>query len=293
MKALHPKFRYSYLIPTILMTTSFITTISACASTKTKSHTVSAKAQAKTNNSSSIDPLENYNRTAFKMNTSIDTNVVRPVTVWYITYIPLPFRSVLANFFNNLRDCVTLGNDILQLKGIAIMQTTMRIGLNSTIGLAGILDVATAMGLNMHKNTFGKTMQTYGWKNSSYFVIPLLGPSTIRDALGMIPDVVFNPTWYLINDYYISIGLFVVAGIDARSKYLDVDQLVYTSLDPYVTMRDFYLQNNGQEASSNKGNDVNINSLLNDNDNNGSNNKDHSTNNAKKANDNFAIENAL
>jgi phospholipid-binding lipoprotein MlaA len=261
----------------ITTSTSNTTTVTSPEDIKNKSDSSNGSA------TSDIDPFENYNRNAFSMNTKVDMNVIRPTTVWYITYIPLPIRSAIANFFNNLRDCVTLGNDILQLRGMNTMQTTMRIGLNSTIGIAGLIDVSSAMGLNMHINTFGRTMQTYGWQNSSYFIIPFLGPSTVRDALGMIPDVVFNPTWYIINSYYISIGLFLINGLDARAKYLDTDQLVYTSLDPYVTMRDFYLQNRGQSASANKDNDVSIDTLIEEDSGSSGSNSKNSGNNSSKS----------
>ena len=211
-----------------------------------------------------IDPLEKYNRQIFKLNTSLDNNIVRPVAIGYVKHIPSPIRTAITNFFNNLQDFVTLGNDILQLKGRETMQTTMRISLNSTFGIAGLIDICSAMGLNMHKNHFGKTLQTYGWKNSSYFVIPILGPSTIRDCIGLIPDIYFNPAWVITDNNIIALGLFGVSNINQRSKYLDVDQLVYTSLDPYITMRDFYLQSNGQNSSPTNNQQININDLLND-----------------------------
>lgn len=204
--------------------------------------------QSNASNPVAIDKFENYNRNAFRMNDTLDRNIVRPTAVAYITYIPSPFRSAVQNFFNNLRDCVTLGNDILQLKGEDSMHNLMRISINTTFGLLGLIDVSSSMGLKQHTNTFGKTMQVYGWKHSSYFVIPLLGPSTVRDALGLIPDTLFNPTWWIIPSQYdyVSVGLFVVNGIDQRAKLLDYDQLLYTSIDPYTTMRDVYLQSSGE-----------------------------------------------
>ncbi|HMT03260.1 MAG TPA: VacJ family lipoprotein [Burkholderiales bacterium] len=206
------------------------------------------------------DPLEKYNRFMFKVNMKIDKTFIRPITVGY-TYIPYPIRAPINNFFNNLRDFISLANDILQLKGMATMQTTMRISLNSVVGLAGLIDVASSLGLPQQKNSFGKTLQVYGWQNSSYFVIPLLGPSTIRDTIGLVPDVYFNPTWYLISDNYINVALYIVNLIDIRSKFLDIDQeLEKSSLDLYTTVRDSYLQSVHQETS--RGDVVNINDFL-------------------------------
>lgn len=217
----------------------------------------------------SPDRFENYNRNAFRMNDTLDRNVVRPTTVAYVTYVPSPIRNVIQNFFNNLRDFVTLGNDILQLDGISSMHNIMRIAINSTFGLLGMIDISSSLGLMQHTNSFGNTMKVYGWKNSSYFVIPILGPSTVRDAIGMIPDTLFNPTWWIIPQQYdyVSVGLFVINGIDKRSKYLDYDQLLYTSIDPYVTLRDTYLQGIGEsvpQSASNSENNVSIDSLLTD-----------------------------
>lgn len=210
--------------------------------------------------------LENYNRQAYKLNSELDTNIVRPAAVGYVTYIPLPIRNALANFFNNLRDFITLGNDILQLNGRSAMKNTMRISINSTIGLFGIIDVSSSLGLFPNKNSFGNTLKVYGWTNSSYLIVPLFGPSTIRDTIGMVPDIVFNPTWYLIDNNYISISLFTLSAINTRSKFLGFDQVLNTSIDPYITMRDTYLAAIGESIPSqgNESNNINIDSLIGD-----------------------------
>lgn len=197
--------------------------------------------------STPIDPLENYNRNAYRMNSKIDKAVLRPVAVGYVTYIPLPIRTVFANFFNNLRDVVTLGNDIFQLNGQSAMKNIMRISINTTFGLVGILDISTSIGLVQNKNSFGNTMKTYGWTKSSYYVIPLLGPSTVRDTLGLIPDTLLNPIWILTDSNYISTGLFALSWVDTRTQFLGFDQILNASLDPYVTMRDTYLSAIGEK----------------------------------------------
>jgi phospholipid-binding lipoprotein MlaA len=220
---------------------------------------------ASSNNPS--DPYENYNRAVFKFNMSVDKHVVRPAAVWYVDYIPSPVRNCVNNFFNNLRDFVTLGNDILQLQGMNAMKTTMRIGLNTTFGILGLNDLAAELGLPMQKNSFGNTFKTYGWKHSNYFIIPLMGPSTVRDSVGLIPDTVFNPTWYLNYSYGYSIGLYVTNALDARSKLLKSDQILQSSLDPYATVRDFYLQNSGDLSSDSIGNNEGSNMTTNNGDN--------------------------
>lgn len=236
--------------------------ITGCATTKDKANTEGTSKNQAQSQTTSIDPFEKYNRNVFRMNMALDSTIIRPTTILYITYVPDPAQSITRNFFNNLRDFVALGNDILQLNGMRSLSGLMRISINSTIGIFGLIDVSSSLGLASYKNTFGNTMKVYGWKHSSYFVIPFLGPSTVRDTLGIIPDTYFNPTWVIFNNDYISVGLFAINAIDTRSKYLDTDKLLYTSLDPYLTMRDLYLQSINEIPETPNNNDVNIDNLL-------------------------------
>lgn len=218
----------------------------------------------------SIDPHENFNRNSYRMNATLDKNFVRPVTVWYVTYIPGFMRTSAQNFFNNLRDFITLGNDILQLSTYRSVKDTGRVCINSTIGILGLFDVASHLGMPEHINTFGHTMLFYGWEHSSYVMLPFFGPSTIRDALGMIPDTFFNPTWWLNYPYsdYVSIGLFSISNLDTRAKLLDFDNTLDTSLDPYITIRDFYLQSSGNLPVNNSESSINetqLDGLINEN----------------------------
>ena len=211
------------------------------------------------------DKFESYNRKAYRMNSTLDKNFIRPTAVFYVTYIPKPVRSVIQNFFYNLRDFVTLGNDIVQLEGTSTMHNVMRIAINSTIGIVGLIDVSTSLGLPQEKNSFGKTFKAYGWKNSSYIVLPFLGSSTIRDAIGLIPDTFFNPIWWIIPQQYdyISISLFATNAIDTRSKYLDYDDVLDTYLDPYTIVRELYLQGaNENKTQTESNNDADIDNLL-------------------------------
>ncbi|MDD3267191.1 MAG: VacJ family lipoprotein [Burkholderiales bacterium] len=191
------------------------------------------------------DPYENYNRKVFAINMTMDEYVLRPVTVGYTSYVPEPIQYGLGNFYGNLRDFVSLGNDVLQLDGINTMQTFMRIVINSTIGIFGLIDVSTSLGLPEYKNDFGTTLKTWGWTNSSYFLVPFLGPGTVRDQLGVIPDVYFNPVFWIIHDDLISFPIFAIGQLDNRAKYLGQDELLTQTLDPYATVRDLYLQNKG------------------------------------------------
>jgi phospholipid-binding lipoprotein MlaA len=206
------------------------------------------------------DPYELINRKIFAANMAADHYVLRPITVGY-TYIPQPLRYAISNFYNNLRDFVTLANNILQLDGINAMHNIMRISLNSTIGILGLIDISSSMGLPQNQTNFGATFKRWGWTKSSYLVFPLLGPGTIRDDLGLIPDIYFNPVFYIFDDQFISWGIFALNLLDKRSRFLDQDKLLLSTLDPYATIRDMYLQKNGEyiytaESSINLDEDV-------------------------------------
>lgn len=191
------------------------------------------------------DPYEAYNRKVFEANMQMDKYVLRPITVGY-TYVPEPIRYAVGNFYSNLRDFVSLANDALQLDGINTMQTIMRISINSTFGILGLIDISSSLGLPEYKNTFGNTFKRWGWTDSHYFMVPFLGPGTVRDQLGLIPDIYFNPLFWIINDPIISWSIFGINLLDMRSSYLSQDQLLEQTLDPYATIRDLYLQKNGE-----------------------------------------------
>ncbi len=189
-----------------------------------------------------MDNYESYNRSMFAINMQLDCSVVRPVAVWYDNYMPNPLRYTANNFFNNLRDFVSLTDDMLQFRGLLSMQTFMRIAINSTLGIFGAIDISSSLGLTVPKNSFGNTLKFYGWTNSSYFIIPLLGPSTIRDTIGLIPDIYFNPIWHLLHNNYITVLLFAMDTVDIRASYLKTDDLLELSFDQYLTIKDLYTQ---------------------------------------------------
>jgi len=191
------------------------------------------------------DPYEAVNRKIFIANMTADHFILRPIAVGY-TYVPEPIRDAISNFYNNLRDFVTLGNDVLQLNGSDAMHNTMRIAINSTFGILGLIDVSSSMGLPQTKTSFGDTFKRWGWTNSSYIVIPFFGPATFRDGLGFIPDLYFNPLFWITSDAWFSWSIFGLNLINQRSQVLDQEKLLMSSLDPYATIRDIYLQKNGE-----------------------------------------------
>lgn len=191
------------------------------------------------------DPYEAVNRKIFIANMTADHFILRPIAIGY-TYVPEPIRDAISNFYNNLRDFVTLGNDVLQLNGSDAMHNTMRIAINSTFGILGLIDISSSMGLPQTKTSFGDTFKRWGWTNSNYIVIPFFGSATIRDGIGFLPDLYFNPLFWITTDAWFSWGIFGLNLINQRSMVLDQEKLLMSSLDPYATIRDIYLQKNGE-----------------------------------------------
>lgn len=187
------------------------------------------------------DPFESINREIYKFNMAFDATVLKPPAKLYYTYVPPAIRGGINNVFNNIAMLPTIGNDILQLQGQHAINDFARFYLNSTLGLAGIGDVATNLGIPAHRNDFGLTLASWGNLTSPYIMLPFLGPSTIRDGFGMVFDYTFLTPYPLIADQ-ILYGILTTRYIDLRSQMMDGEHLLHDSLDPYIFMRDAYLQ---------------------------------------------------
>ncbi len=188
------------------------------------------------------DPLEGLNRGVYKFNKAADEVVIKPVAGAYKAVLPSPVRSGVNNFFSNLNDLVTTVNDLLQFKLDKAMSDGGRFVINSTFGIAGIFDWASKDGIQKHDEDFGQTLAAWGWKDSTYLMLPLLGPSTVRDTGGLVTDsLLFDPIGYA--DPAVRNSLVVVKVIDRRAQYLPgSDLLDEAALDPYIFMRDAYMQ---------------------------------------------------
>ena len=155
---------------------------------------------------------------------------------------PDPVIEAIRNFFANLQSPVIFANDLLQLSLDDAATTFGRFGVNSTIGLLGFFDPATGMGLEAHNADFGQTLHTYGAGAGPYIVLPILGPSTTRDGIGLIVDVLFQPLSYLLTTEQ-SLGLLGVKGIVRREELLEpLDELRASSIDYYSALRSAYYQ---------------------------------------------------
>lgn len=192
------------------------------------------------------DPLEGVNRGVYKFNDVADKVVLKPVASAYKTVTPTPIRKGFNNFFNNLGAITTVINDLLQLKFANAFTDAGRFVINTTFGLAGFIDVASMDNIPNHREDFGQTLGYWGVGNGAYLVIPLLGPSTLRDATGFVIDrVTTDPITYThnIGEVRLHNQLRTAQLVDARTQLLDAGDLVdNASLDPYSFMRDAYLQ---------------------------------------------------
>ncbi|MDO5693795.1 MAG: VacJ family lipoprotein [Pseudomonadota bacterium] len=188
------------------------------------------------------DPWEPYNRSMSKFNDAVDTAVMKPVALAYKEVVPRPVRTVVNNFFGNLSDTWSFVNNVLQAKPVGALHSFWRVVINSTVGLGGVLDPATEMRLERHREDFGQTLARWGVPNGPYFVLPLFGPSTLRDSVALPVDWYGQPHTY-INDTTVRHSLTGLSLIDKRTGLLaTTDFLESAALDKYTFQRDAYLQ---------------------------------------------------
>lgn len=187
------------------------------------------------------DPWEGFNRTMFSFNTKVDNNLLRPTAVGYKKIMPAPGRTALSNFFSNVGDITTIVNDIGQLKMAQAGSDIARFLINTTVGFFGVFDVATNIGLKKHDEDFGQTLGYWGVPSGPYLVLPLLGPSTVRDSTGLGIEYTADLGYANVGrNGTEDTGIALVHGVNTRAKLLDVEGMV--SGDPYVFLRSFYLQ---------------------------------------------------
>jgi len=181
------------------------------------------------------DPYERYNRAMFKFNDKADQYVFTPVARGYRKVTPKPVRTAVGNFFNNLRDVKSMGNNILRGHIGKAGGDFMRVAVNTTFGIGGLIDIASAANMPNHKTTFGDTLASWGWKNSNYFVMPLFGSSTVRDTVGEGVSMAYSPQGAIIHDRTANYSLTGLNAGDGREKLLDTtDTLNEMALDKYV-----------------------------------------------------------
>ena len=185
------------------------------------------------------DPLKDLNQKTHNLNQTLDLQVASPVARFYKRITPDFIEMGVTNFTQNVEDLSIGVNNILQGKIKSGFSDLSRFTINSTIGIAGFLDIATDMGLEKHDEDFGQTLAVWGVPDGPYLVLPGLGPSTIRDTLAMIPDAFLTPLWLIDHDRT-SYSLTAIDLIDTRARYLGLESVVIG--DEYLFYRDAYLQ---------------------------------------------------
>lgn len=195
------------------------------------------------------DPLEKFNRKVYKADRALDKTIIRPAAVVYTKVVPEAGRRGINNFFNNVEEPRNFLNALLQGKPKVAVRTFARFVINTTLGLGGFADHATGMGLPAHKEDLGQTFAVWGIGSGPYLVLPLLGPSTLRDATGRGAELAgADPFDYGVGrlhlQWYIQYpGLTLPRLLDARAELLDsADKLLNGSADEYATVRSAYLQ---------------------------------------------------
>jgi phospholipid-binding lipoprotein MlaA len=214
------------MIPTRLVTTLAVITLTACASPHAKNPT---------------DPFEGFNRGVYQFNDTVDKAIAKPVAQGYNKVMPELGKTMVTNFFSNLNDVVVTANDLLQFKFIQALSDGMRVLVNSTIGVAGLIDVAS-MHLEKHNEDFGQTLGYWGIGSGPYLMLPILGPSSVRDGIGDLGDGQVSP---VSNTYPIRTRnqMYLTRGISRRADLLSAENVMDGAiLDRYSFIRDAYLQ---------------------------------------------------
>jgi phospholipid-binding lipoprotein MlaA len=188
------------------------------------------------------DPLESFNRQVFEFNEGLDKVVLKPLAQAYDKVVPVPVQECLSNGFSNLREPSNALNNLLQGKGSTAVSDVCRFAINTTVGLLGCFDVATRMGLEKSREDFGQTLAVWGVGNGPFLVLPLFGPSTIRDTAGIGVESVLDVNFW-INNVSVRNTIFGVRTVSFRHQLLKTDDLISdAALDKYTFIRDGYLQ---------------------------------------------------
>jgi phospholipid-binding lipoprotein MlaA len=193
-------------------------------------------------NVDSRDPLEPFNRGMYQFNDTVDRAVVKPVATVYRDVLPSPLRTGVTNFFANLQDAWSVVNNSLQLKGEAAGDSLVRFGVNTFLGLGGVLDIASEMQIERHTEDFGQTLGHWGVGAGPYLVLPLLGPSTLRDTAALPVDAQGNLVSG-VSDVSTRNSLTALGLLNRRARLLEATSILdQVALDPYTFTRDAFLQ---------------------------------------------------
>jgi len=188
------------------------------------------------------DPIEGFNRAMFGFNEAVDKAVIKPVAQGYEAVLPSPVRTGVTNFFGNIADVFIGVNNLLQGKPADAFNDWGRVLVNTTIGILGLIDVASEMGMEKHDEDFGQTFGRWGVDSGAYVVLPFFGPRTVRDTVGLAIDVSVDPVAN-IDHVPTRNSLLALRIVDTRADLLPADKVIEeAALDKYAYVRDGYLQ---------------------------------------------------
>ncbi len=212
------------------------------ASGGTQSADSGATPEASSRTASTQDPFEGFNRAVFRFNDALDQALLKPVAQTYVEVVSEPWRQAVGNAFSNLSDPWSGLNCLLQGKPIEAVTQVARFLINTTVGIAGLVDVASELGLERHREDFGQTLGRWGVGPGPYLVLPLLGPSSIRDGLALVVDQKGDPLRELDSEET-RLALQTTRVIDTRANLLRLERLVESAaFDRYAFVRNGYLQ---------------------------------------------------
>ena len=190
----------------------------------------------------SDDPWQGVNRGIYKFNDTVDRAALKPVAKTYQKITPGWMRTAISNFYSNLSAPWTIVNDLLQGKPQLMAQDSCRFVLNTVAGLAGFIDVAGKLELSSHSEDFGQTLAVWGVPSGPYLVIPFIGPSTLRDGVGRVPDYLSQPSQNIDMSWQANTSITALDVIQTRQSLLSVEDTLNKAYDPYGIMRDAWLQ---------------------------------------------------
>lgn len=197
------------------------------------------------------DPWEGYNRRIHRFNNAADRYFARPLAIAYDKVTPDPVQASIGKFFGNLREPGTMVNQVLQGRPVRAAQTLGRFLVNTTVGIGGLFDPASRFGMPNYNEDLGQTFGMWGWRNSRYLVLPLLGPRTARDSVSMLGEQPLSPLGY-VGSSMAANGLRILQMADGRSRLLPTDDVRKQAVDEYALVRDAWLQRRNRQIDQDR-----------------------------------------
>ena len=199
------------------------------------------ESQEPTTRDTHYDPLESFNYRVFEFNLQVDRFVLKPVAQGYAAVVPPPVRTGVRNAIDNLGVIRKVVNNLLQGKPLDAGRETVRFVINSTLGIAGLFDMADKMGLESRDQDMGITLGLSGASHGAYLVLPLLPPTTVRDGVGMVADSLMDPLAWL-TPFYVPLSIRAADTVNSRALNMEAFDQLERSIDPYGALRNAYLQ---------------------------------------------------